>query len=85
MDIQKLKLDRLKNGQRVNGSGDYHNDYVQCLESLLERSDNSGYAVASPKLPSLDSVFDMMQPSTKDNELAIEAVYDCIKTLGNFA
>jgi predicted RNA-binding Zn-ribbon protein involved in translation (DUF1610 family) len=53
MNIKKLKQKIIKFGGRVNGSGNYHDEYVHLLEEILERSDNSDYAVppsATPKV-----------------------------------
>jgi hypothetical protein len=76
------------------GSKGYKNtgEYVKYsdIKHILERSDNSDYAVqptASPKLPSLEDVNEYI--NTDGNGLVpsdwIERVYNIIKKLGNFA
>lgn len=66
-----------------------HGGYVlyDDIKHLLERSDNSDYAVqqASPKLPSYDIVCDSIGALPKDLQAVVKLTYNKIRELGNFA
>ena len=73
-----------------DGSGfipayDYE-ETIKIVEHLLERSDNSDYAV-TPKLPSLNEVVNLVsyRSDTLFSVKDITLVYETIKKLGNFA
>ena len=69
----------------INVHGENANyDYMLRLKLLLERSDNSDYATASPKLPSLQDVKEEIAKDNYDKNF-IERTYFAIKKLGNFA
>lgn len=72
-----------------DGCNEFDNlDDCPIYKRLLERSDNSDYAVtptASPKLPSLDDVKYELYKDETIGYTDIELVYETIKKLGNFA
>jgi len=64
----------------------YWHDYAKWLESKLETTHNSDYAVslsATPKLPSFDD-FAYAMKFTYKNKQVLRTAYDTIRKLGNF-
>ena len=58
------------------------------LEYLLERSDNSDYAVpptTTPNLPSFVDVVDYCQKTSNDGNWGVLDFYSAVKKLGNFS
>jgi hypothetical protein len=71
------KITEFENGEFV---------YFEHIKHLLERSHNSDYATASPKLPSLEDVIKNKKFTPGMNYIEqINEIYETIRKLGNFA